>query len=92
MNKTSKKSFIKKRDLCEDKVLEDFVAGTVADDVVIKRKHYNAGLVGVKRLQKDFPRRYKRKLNNTTLGKMDICYHLDLFEKLETDLEKNKKK
>ena len=88
VNKTSKKSFIKKRDLCEYKVLEDFVAGTVADDVVMKRKH----LVGVERLEKDFPRRYKRKLNNTTLGKKDIFYHLDLCEKLEADLEKNKKK
>ena len=81
MNKTSKKAYIKKRDLFEDKVLEDLVAGTVADDVVIRRKHYNAGLVGVKNLQKEFPRRYKRKVNNTTLGKKEIFYHFDLYER-----------
>ena len=91
VKKTSKKAFIKKRYLFEDKVLEDLVAGTVADDVVIRRKHYNAGLVGVKNLQKEFPRRYKRKVNNTTLGKKEIFYHLALYEKLETDLLKNKK-
>ena len=91
VNKTSKKAFIKKRDLFEDKVLEDLVAGTVAENVVIRRKHYNAGLVSVKNLQKEFPRRYKRKVNNTTLGKKEIFYRLDLCVKLETDLEKNKK-
>ena len=92
VNRTTKKSFIRKRGLCENKVLEDFMAGTVADDVVMKRKHYRAGLVGVKRLQKDFPRRYNRKLNNTTLGKKEIFYHFDLYEQLKIDLEKNKKK
>ena len=53
---------------------------------------FRAGLVGVKRLQKDFPRRYNRKLNNTTLGKKEIFYHFDLYEQLKIDLEKNKKK
>ena len=56
VNKASKKVEIKYRDLFEDKVLEDLVAGTKAENVVIARKHYNAGLVGVKDLLKKFPR------------------------------------
>ena len=69
VNKASKKVEIKYRDLFEDKVLEDLVAGTKAENVVIARKHYNAGLVGVKDLLKKFPRRYKRKITYTTVGK-----------------------
>ena len=92
VNRTTKKSFIRKRGLCENKVVEDFIAGTVADDVEAKRMHYRAGFVGVKRLQKDYPRRYNRKVHNTTLGKKEISYHFDKYEQFKIDFEKNKRK
>ena len=92
VNRTTKKSYIRKRGECENKMMEDFIAGTVADDVEVKMMHYRAGFVEVKRLQKEYPRRHNRKIQNTTLGKKELSYHLDEYENFKIDLEKNKKK
>ena len=88
VNRTTKKSYIRKRGECEDKMMEDFIAGTVSDDVKVKMMHYRAGFAEVKRLQKEYPRKNNRKTQNTTLGKKELSYHLDKF----LNLLKNKKK
>ena len=88
VNRTTKKSFIRKRGEFEDKMMEDYITGTVGDNVKVKMMHYRAGFAGVKRLQKEYPRRHNQKTQNTTLGKKELSYHLDEF----LNLLKNKKK
>ena len=67
LGRSRKKVEIKHRGLFEDKIQENFIAGTKAADVFVARDFYKAGLSGVRDLIKKFPRRYKRKKSFTTL-------------------------
>ena len=88
VNRNTKKSFMRKRGECEDKILEDFLAGSVSTDFKEKMKHYRAGFAEVKRLQKEFPRRHNRKTENTTLRKKELSFHMDEYLRLQRSRKK----
>ena len=49
------------------------------------RDNYKAGLSGVRDLIKKFPRRYKRNISNSSVGKKKIFPHINLSEKFNVD-------
>ena len=76
---------IKHRGVFEDKIQENFIAGTKAADVFVERDFYKAGLSGVKDLIEKFPRRYKRNIAISSVGKKKLFHHINLSEKLNVD-------
>ena len=85
LGKSRKKSEIKHRGELEDKIQQNFINGTKAADVFVARDFYKAGLSGVKNLIDKFPRRYKRKVAISSVGKKKLFHYIDLSEKLNVD-------
>ena len=88
VNRNSKKSFMRRRGECEEKILENFLAGSVSTDLKEKMKHYRAGFTEVKRLLKEFPRRHNRLTENTTLKKKEFQFYLDEYLRLLKSMKK----
>ena len=85
LGKSRKKAEIKHRGEFEDKIQQNFIAGTKAADVFVARDFYKAGLSGVKDLIEKFPRRYKRNVAISSVGKKNLFHYINLSEKLNVD-------
>ena len=85
LGKARKKSEIKHRGELEDKIHQNFVNGTQAVNVLEARDFYKNGLSDWRTLVDKYPRRYKRKVAISSVGKKKLFHYIDLSEKLSVD-------